>query len=222
MLTIGPASKSEQIKEILKCGKDSVYFIRTYARIQHPKDGLIPFKTFPFQDDCLKSFEENRFNIILKSRQLGLTTITAAYAVWYALFKKDKNILVIATKLQTAMGFIKKVKCILEGLPKWLMLTKYDATKQSITFANGSTITAIPTSPDAGRSEALSLLIVDECVGGDTRVEVRDTITGEEISVTMQQLQILLQQDQQNVSHIIIEDEEDMDKNNSARFVKEF
>lgn len=158
----GPINRDEQIKEILKCGRDAVYFMRTYTKIQHPKRGLIPFETYPFQDDCVKSFEENRFNIILKSRQLGLSTVTAAYAVWYAIFKKDKNILVIATKLQTAMNFIKKVRTMLEGLPKWLLLTKFEPTKQQISFANGSTITAIPTSPDAGRSEALSLLIVDE------------------------------------------------------------
>jgi hypothetical protein len=161
-MSTGPLSRDEQVKEILKCGRNAVYFMRTYTKIQHPKRGSIPFETYPFQDDCVKSFEENRFNIILKSRQLGLSTVTAAYAVWYAIFKKDKNILVIATKLQTAMNFIKKVRIMLDGLPKWLLLTKFEPTKQQISFANGSTITAIPTSPDAGRSEALSLLIVDE------------------------------------------------------------
>ena len=157
-----PLNRSEQIKEIIRCGKDPVYFMKNYVKIQHAKRGLIPFETYDFQDDCVKSFEENRFNIVLKSRQLGLSTVTAAYATWFAIFKKDKNVLVIATKLSTAMNFIKKVKIMLDGLPKWLLLTKFDPTKQSISFANGSTITAIPTSPDAGRSEALSLLIVDE------------------------------------------------------------
>lgn len=154
--------KEHQVKEILRCGRDPVYFMRTYAKIQHPKKGLIPFETYSFQDDCVSDFEKHRFNIVLKSRQLGLSTVTAAYAVWYSIFKKDKNILVIATKLQTAMNFIKKVKTMLDGLPKWLLLTKFETTRQQIRFTNGSTVTAIPTSPDAGRSEALSLLIVDE------------------------------------------------------------
>lgn len=159
---MNPVSRNEQIKEIIRCGKDPVYFMKNYVKIQHTVRGLIPFETYDFQDDCVKNFEENRFNIVLKSRQLGLSTVTAAYAVWFAIFKKDKNILVIATKLSTAMNFIKKVKIMLDSLPKWLLLTKFDPTKQSISFTNGSTITAIPTSPDAGRSEALSLLIVDE------------------------------------------------------------
>jgi hypothetical protein len=154
--------KAEHVKEIIKCGKDAVYFMKRYVKIQHMLRGLIPFDTYSFQDDCVKSFQEHRFNIVLKSRQLGLSTVTAAYSTWFAIFQKDKNILVIATKLQTAMNFIKKVKTMLDGLPSWLLLPKFESNKQQIRFSNGSTITAIPTSPDAGRSEALSLLIVDE------------------------------------------------------------
>lgn len=148
--------------EVVKCGKNPQYFIRNYARIQHPLKGAILFETYPFQDDCLRDFEEHRFNIILKSRQLGLSTICAAYAVWLAIFHKDKNILVIATKLATAINFVRKCTVILQSLPKWLLLPKFDSAKQHINFDNGSVIKAVPTSEDAGRSEALSLLIVDE------------------------------------------------------------
>lgn len=157
-----PMSRQAIVYEIIKCGKDPIYFMNKYCKIQHQVRGLIPFDTYDFQDACVKDFQKHRFNIILKSRQLGLSTVSAAYVVWYAIFKKDKNILVIATKLATAINFIKKVKTMLDGLPPWLLLTKFEPTKQSIRFTNGSTITAVPTSPDAGRSEALALLIVDE------------------------------------------------------------
>jgi hypothetical protein len=155
-------SRQQQVAEIIKSGKEPTYFMKKYCKIQHQLRGLIPFETYDFQDDCVKQFQEHRFNIVLKSRQLGLSTVSAAYVVWYAIFKKDKNILIIATKLNTAINFIKKVKTMLDGLPPWLLLTKFEPTKQSIRFTNGSTITAVPTSPDAGRSEALALLIVDE------------------------------------------------------------
>ena len=156
-------NKQRQIKEIVKCGKDPVYFFNRYVRIQHPTQGLIPFHTYPFQDDCVRDFQAHRFNIILKSRQLGISTITAAYAVWLAVFYKDKNVLVIATKLSVAMNFIKKVKVALNSLPPWLVLPEITSNnKQTVEFSNGSQVKAIPTSEDAGRSEALSLLIVDE------------------------------------------------------------
>lgn len=155
--------RRDQVKEIMKCGTDPVYFINKYVKIQHPIKGLIDLKTFSFQQNCLNDFEKYQFNITLKSRQLGLSTISAAYAVWLAIFHREKNILVIATKLSTAMNFIKKVKVALAALPVWLKLPKeVGIAKTEVSFDNGSQIKAIPTSEDAGRSEALSLLIVDE------------------------------------------------------------
>lgn len=155
-------TRDEQVREIVRCGKGPVYFMKRYAKIQHPTRGIIPFDTYDFQDECVKAFQTHRLNIILKSRQLGLSTVCAAYAVWMAIFQKDKSILVIATKLATAQNFIKKCYVVLRNLPKWLLLPHFDPSKQSISFSNGSQIKAVPTSDDAGRSEALSLLIIDE------------------------------------------------------------
>ena len=81
-------SKKEAIKEIVKCGKDPSYFINNYTKISHPLKGLISFKTYPYQDDLLDDYNDFRFNIILKARQLGISTITAAYCVWFMLYHK--------------------------------------------------------------------------------------------------------------------------------------
>ena len=112
--------KKQQIKEIVKCGKEPEYFFKNYLKIQHPVRGLIPFQTYQFQDDCVEDFLAHRFNVILKSRQLGMSTLVAAYAVWMAIFQREKNILIIATKLAVAQNFITKVKTMIRSLPKWL------------------------------------------------------------------------------------------------------
>ena len=152
-----------QVQEIIKCGKNPNYFFESYIKIQHPTKGLIAFNMYDFQKTCIEDFQEHRFNIVLKSRQQGLSTLSAAYAVWLALFKKEQNVLIIATKLKVAQNFIIKVKSMIRSLPKWLVLPDIVSNnKQEIVFNHGSQIKAIPTSEDAGRSEALSLLIVDE------------------------------------------------------------
>ncbi len=156
-------SKQEIRKEILKCGKDPVYFINTYAKIAHPMHGLIPFKTYDFQTQLIKDFNDYRFNIILKARQLGISTITAAYVMWIMLFHRDKNVLVMATKFGTAANLVKKVKHIMKNLPPWLKISDISIdNRTSFELFNGSQIKASSTSVDAGRSEALSLLVVDE------------------------------------------------------------
>ena len=161
-------SKKEIVAEILKCGKDSSYFINSYARISHPLKGLIPFNTYPYQDDLLTEFDDHRFTVILKARQLGISTITAAYIVWLMLFYRDKNVLVIATKFQTAANLVKKVKNIMQNVPSWLKIAdiKID-NRTSFVLTNGSEVKAASTSGDAGRSEALSLLVIDEAAHVD-------------------------------------------------------
>jgi len=161
-------TKNEILKEVLKSGKDPVYFINSYAKIAHPLKGLIPFKLYDFQEELLRNFNDHRFNVILKARQLGISTATAAYVVWLMMFHRNKNILVIATKFQTAANLVKKVKHIIKNLPPWLQIANITIdNRASFVLSNGSEIKASSTSSDAGRSEALSLLVVDEAAHVD-------------------------------------------------------
>ena len=117
-------TKKEIVKEIVKCGKDPVYFINSYARIQHPLKGTIPFKTYDFQTQLLHDFNDYRFNVILKARQLGISTLTAGYSLWMMTFQTDKNILVIATKQEIAKNLVTKVRYMHDNLPSWLRKLK--------------------------------------------------------------------------------------------------
>ena len=156
-------SKKQIIKEVIKCGKEPVHFIDNYVKISHPIEGLIPFKTFDFQAQLLEDFNDYRFNIILKARQLGISTIAAAYIAWLMVFHRDKNILVLATKFGTATNLVKKVKQMIKNLPDWIRIASVTIdNRASFELSNGSQIKASSTSGDAGRSEALSLLVVDE------------------------------------------------------------
>ena len=156
-------TKKEITREILKCGKDPVYFINNYAKISHPMHGLIPFKLYDYQADLVEDFNDYRFNLILKARQLGISTITAAYIAWMMMFHRDKNVLVMATKFTTAGNLVKKVKAIVKNLPKWVRIAEVSIdNRTSFELSNGSQIKASSTSSDAGRSEALSLLVIDE------------------------------------------------------------
>lgn len=159
-----PNLTPQQIKqEAIRSGKDPIYFMNNYVKISHPLKGIIPFKMFGFQEKVIKDFQKNRFNVVLKARQLGLSTLTAAYAAWLLLFYRDKNILVVATKLQTATNLVKKVKQMIKRLPPWMKITKIKIDNQtSFELDNGSMIKAASTSGDVGRSEAVSLLIIDE------------------------------------------------------------
>lgn len=149
-------------EEYIKCLLDPAHFMKRYCQIQHPQRGKIPFHLYKFQEDTLRELRDFDYSIILKSRQLGISTLTAGYALWLMTFFADKNILVIATKQEVAKNLVLKTKVMYENLPSWLKLKSTEENKLSLRLENGSQIKATSSSGDAGRSEALSLLIIDE------------------------------------------------------------
>jgi hypothetical protein len=149
--------------EYIKCATDPVHFFRKYCYITHPTKGRILFHLYPFQEKVLSDFRDNRFTIINKSRQLGISTLVAGYSLWTMLFNKDKTVLCIATKQETAKGMVEKVQFMYNNLPTWLRGNKpISDNKLSLKLANNSQIVATSAASDAGRSYAVSLLLIDE------------------------------------------------------------
>ena len=160
-------SNSDNVKdklreEYIKCALDPIYFMREYCYIQHPVQGKIKFDLYKFQEKTLDDLKNNDYNIILKARQLGISTLTAGYALWLMNFHNDKNILVIAIKQETAKNLVTKVRVMHQYMPSWLKQGCVEDNKLSLRYNNGSQIKAISSTGEAGRSEALSLLVVDE------------------------------------------------------------
>ena len=148
-------------QEYIKCVKNPIHFMKKYCYIQHPQRGRISFSLYPFQEKVLGLFKENPYSVILKSRQLGISTLTAGYSLWMMIFHKDKNILCIATKQDTAKNMVTKVKFMYENLPSWLKVDAMENNKLTLRLNNGSQIKATSASSDAGRSEAVSLLLIE-------------------------------------------------------------
>ena len=149
-------------QEYIKCAQDPAHFMKKYCHIQHPQRGRVIFNLYPFQEKVLHLLRDNPYSIILKSRQLGISTLSAGYSLWIMLFQKDKNILCIATKQETARNMVTKVKFMYDNLPSWLKIEADENNKLSLRLSNGSQIKATSASSDAGRSEAVSLLLIDE------------------------------------------------------------
>jgi hypothetical protein len=138
--------------------------MKHYVKIKHPMRGTILFNLFPFQEKTLQSFHDYKFNIILKSRQMGISTLVAAYSLWLMIFHKDKTVLLISLKQDDAKDIVTKVRYAYTELPTWL---KKDVkcildNRLSMQFTNGSVIKAASTTKKSGVGQALSLLIIDE------------------------------------------------------------
>lgn len=150
------------IRETKKCASDIVYFIKTYCKVRNESDGIVPFDLYRFQEDTLEDIHRNSRTMILKSRQLGLSSLLAVYSLWTCLFSSGKSVVVISTTEKTAQEFIRKVRLANSKLPPWMKLETLENSRKEIRFSNNSSIMALSSASNAARSFSASLLILDE------------------------------------------------------------
>lgn len=157
----------EELQTLAKVTND-VFFFSTFCYVIHPVRGKVQFALYPFQKAVLYQFVKERFNIVLKFRQAGITELISMYCLWLCMYHPNKKVNIISIKDTTAKKVLKKIKFMYKNLP-WYLQTPIINGRASelgstslMEFANGSFIESVPTSPEAGRSESLTLLVIDE------------------------------------------------------------
>ena len=170
-------STQKTLKEVIKeeykkCLVDPIYFMKKYVKIQHPIRGTVNFDLYDFQEKTLTDLVNHDFNIILKSRQMGISTLTAAYSLWLMVFHKDKNVLCISINQETSKEIVTRVRFANDNLPSWLKVKEQEDNRLSLRLTNGSQIKAVSSAGTSGRSSALSLLIIDEAAFIDNIAEI--------------------------------------------------
>ena len=151
----------EEIREIKKCAKDIVYFANTYCTVMTDY-GLQTINLRPYQEDMLKQFQAERFNVCLASRQVGKTICSSIFIAWYSVFNFDKNSLILSNKGATTREIIDKGKTILEHLPFFIKpgTLKWDVFNSK--FDNGCRIIGQTTTKKAAIGFTIHLLFMDE------------------------------------------------------------
>jgi len=167
--------------EIEKIKKDVFYFILNYSYIQHPIKGVIPFSLYDFQIKTLEQFVNHSWNIILKSRQMGISTLVASYVCWKMITNESYIVNIIANKERTAKELINKISLVFNLMPSWIFKAfniKIESDNAlSVRLSNRSIVNAQAASEDAGRSSAGSLVIWDEMAFGRSERIIKEIWT---------------------------------------------
>ena len=148
-----------------KCVRSEKYFFENYWFIAHPAYGRILFALREAQSKALEEWEENRYSLTLKARQIGWTTLVAAHQFWLAFFKADQNIIDLSRTEREAVLLLRKTKYGHKHLPGWMVdrgpksLVEH---QQRMAFDNGSQIVSMPSASDPARGESATLIVVDE------------------------------------------------------------
>lgn len=163
---------NKYIAEYLKCKNDFDYFCRKYIKIELPgKDVILhPYKK---QVELIRSIENNKHILVLKSRQIGISTIIQAYSAWLANFYDNVVIGIVSKDFKEATDFARTVRGMVEKLPDWMKPPKGSQgrgfakkTEQSFILTNGAKVYASPVNPNRPdstlRGKAITLLVIDE------------------------------------------------------------
>ena len=166
-----------QAQEIYNARLSFEYFIDSYCFIQDRiTGGDIPFHLWPGQRKVVPIILDSTYTIVLKARQLGLTWMIAAYALWRANFRFEELIVVISAKEELAIEFLDRVRYLFDRMPVWMRSHIYKRSGTEIHFAKeekdekgqkilrglNSQIKSLPSTPEAGQSKTISLLVLDE------------------------------------------------------------
>ena len=152
----------KQMAEYLKCSENPAHFIENYTQIISLDEGMVPFRLRGYQENLINHYNENRFNVVLASRQSGKSITSCAYLLWFLLFKPEVTVAVLANKGAIAREMIARIVTMLESVPFFLQPGVKILNKGSIEFANDSKVVAAATSSSSIRGLSINLLYLDE------------------------------------------------------------
>ena len=156
----------------LQCKNDFKFFCMNYILLEAPA-GDIHFNPYRKQLELTNLIDEFHYLFVLKSRQIGISTIIQAYACWLTIFYDNTVVGIISKDGAEATDFARVIRGMIEKLPHWMKPPGgaigpgfNKRTERSFILTNGSKVYASPVNPNAPektlRGKALTFLVIDE------------------------------------------------------------
>lgn len=151
------------IEKLQRLKDDLPYFARNFLSIKTKNDGIILFNFSNIQIDAhFKIQERKRLGkpckiVFLKSRQVGMSTMTEARYFSNILFRKAKNAFVLADKTDSANNIFAMAKRYYDKLPEALKIPlKVDSSDEMIFNTDSSFRVGTAGSKSVGRSMTIN------------------------------------------------------------------
>ena len=156
------AMTNDEISEYAKCKMSVQYFAQKYCHIKREDGSIGPMTLRDYQKDVIDLYTQNRFSILMASRQTGKTVSAAIVLLHFALFNNDKGIMIVANKGKTVIEIVRKIKDIYKLLPFYLKKGIMNWNEKSITFENGCRIQSENRTKEPSIGFTIDFLYLDE------------------------------------------------------------
>lgn len=151
-------TKEEKFKKVWT---NPYLFCKNFMKIKNKSGEIVPFAFNNLQRDFLNN--KKKFNIILKSRQLGFSVMVCAYAIWLAITKKNSVCMLLSMSDESTRAIYNKLKQIYMSIPEELRPELIRNNRSELQLANGSIISASTLGrSDKGRGNTADLIHISE------------------------------------------------------------
>ena len=156
-------TKEEKLKELVLVHSDFKEFLK-WVKIQEPGELALEWVYWPHLVDFCERLRTCNLIDLIKSKQIGVSWILAAYALWKIYTLPGWNVLELSKGLDEAKKLLDKSRVIYNNLPGWMKV--YTVLPDSATQFGfkeiRSVITAYPSTETAGIGETAGTVIHDE------------------------------------------------------------
>jgi hypothetical protein len=149
--------------------KDFLYFLNFVYILQPPQlhvgivGGRTKFEKWPHLMGMAKDFILHRLIDLIKARQLGWSWLVAAYSTWVMMFHDGAVVLLLSKGEKESYALLRKAKFVYRNLPEsWQVPLDADSGSEFSLQGMSGTMTALPSTEDAGRGPTATLVVQDE------------------------------------------------------------
>lgn len=155
-------SKENKNKLRILCDEDhKIQFMETFMKIVNKEGKIVPFKLTDEQKTLVSQLKGH--NIVSKSRQLGISTITISLSIREAILHPYSNCLLVSYDQKSCNAIFNKLKQQFDLLPSFLKPKTKANNRQELTFLNGSRIIcACAGNKDIGRGDTYQIVHLSE------------------------------------------------------------
>jgi hypothetical protein len=94
----------------------------------------------PQQKELIKGITQEKYNICLKSRQLGITSLSLALSLYYAITNNNTTCLLVSYSMDSANGIFEKLKQMYYDMPPAIKPKLINNNRRELKFINNSRI----------------------------------------------------------------------------------
>jgi phage FluMu gp28-like protein len=149
------------MNEIERCKSDPCYFIDNYVKIKTLNSNTIPFKLHDFQRKLINDFQNEKYVVNVKARNVGMTWLQTAWSLYKAMHNDKHNVLYIAHNRHSAFRIMKRLQFMYNSISN-PSTTVFGFNERKMEFNNGSQIVVKTFTRNTRQLDAIDTLILDE------------------------------------------------------------